>query len=76
MEDIELPPIATTAEGLRDALFDEINQLRSGKGNIQRAKVIAQLAHRIIEAARLSLQVNGKLKFPDKTLLGTKDVDL
>lgn len=69
-----LPEIPKTAEGLRDALFDEINQIRKGKGNIPRAKVIAQLAHRIIEAARLSIQVNGRLKPANTTLLGTSDV--
>lgn len=73
MTKIKLPEIPKTAEGLRDALFDEINALRRNKGNVQRAKVIAQLAHRIIEAARLSIQVNGRLKFPNKTLLGSSN---
>lgn len=66
-----LPAIPTTAEGLRDALFDEINALRTGKGNLMRAKIVAQLAHRIIEAARLSMQVNGKLNHNQRTALGT-----
>ena len=76
MKEKPLPPITMSAEGLRDALFDEINSLRSGKGNIQRAKVIAQLAHRIIEAARLSLQVQGKLNGNDSTLLGSRHANM
>lgn len=67
-----LDKIPSTAEGLRDALFDEINYLRKGGKNINRSRVIAQLAHRIIEAARLSIHVNGRLKSTETTLLGTK----
>lgn len=61
MKSLKLPPVSRTAAGLRDALFDEINGLRSGQRDAQHAKVVAQLAHRIIEAARLQLQVSGHL---------------
>lgn len=70
---VSLCEIPKSAEGLRDALFDEINALRTGKGDVQRARVISQLAHRIIEAARLSIQVNGNLEFKRKTLLGSEN---
>lgn len=73
IEPESLLPVPKSAEGLRDALFDEINSMRSSKGNIGKARVIAQLAHRIIEAARLSLQISGKLSNPDKTLLGSSN---
>ena len=33
--------VPKTIEGLRDAIFDEINQLRSGKGNLQQARAVA-----------------------------------
>lgn len=72
MKEKNLPEIPKTAEGLRDALFDEINQLRMGKGNVARARVVAQLAHRIIEAARLSIQLHGKINDKTQTLLGIK----
>ena len=57
----KLPNIESTAAGLRDALFDEINALRRGEDTLRRAKAIAQLAHRIIEAARIALEVNSGL---------------
>ena len=74
---MDLPEIPRTAEGLRDALFDEINGLRKGTTDVNRARVISQLAHRIIEAARLSIQVQGVIKKEGLTLhLGSIDADL
>ena len=35
-----LGAVPKTVEGLRDALFDEINSLRSGGGNLQRARAL------------------------------------
>ncbi len=46
-----------TSEGLRDALFQEINGLRSGTTTVERAKAIAMLATRIIESIRAQVQV-------------------
>lgn len=57
-KELVLKNIPKTASGLRDALFDEINALRRGEDTLRRAKTIAQLAHRIIEAARISLEVS------------------
>lgn len=68
---IRLPNIEITSAGLRDALFDEINALRRGEDTLRRAKAIAQLAHRIIEAARLSLEVSSGLK--TEVYLGTNE---
>jgi hypothetical protein len=69
-EDVTLPAVAATSEGLRDALFDEINGLRSGKTTVQRAKAVAMLAARIIESIRAQVQVQ-KLMTGD-----SKDVSL
>ena len=76
MKKYTLQEIPKTAEGLRDCLFDEINGLRTGKGSVQQAKVIAQLAHRIIEAARLSIQIRGRINDKNPIRLGqeTKNV--
>lgn len=52
-----LPPVAATSEGLRDALFDEINGLRAGTTTVQRAKAIALLAARVIESIRAQVQI-------------------
>jgi hypothetical protein len=56
-EDALLPPISHTSEGLRDALFDEINGLRAGMTTIQKAKTVAMLAARIIESVRAQIQI-------------------
>lgn len=50
------PKIPTTIEGLREALFDEINLLRSGKGNLQRARAVAQLSAQAIDSIRVQIQ--------------------
>lgn len=68
-----LVEVPKTFEGLRDALFDEINQLRTGDGDIHRARAVAQLAHRIIEASRLAFHVSvGKLNNKSPHLLDSK----
>lgn len=47
--------ITRSTEGLRDALFDEIDHLRQGTGDIKRAKTIAAMAQNILKAAELDL---------------------
>lgn len=49
-------PIPKTIEGLRDALFDEINAIRQGKGNLQRSRAVAQLAAQSIDSIRVQIQ--------------------
>ncbi len=61
-EEIQIPK---TIEGLREALFDEINQLRSGKGNLQRARAIAQLSAQTIDSIRVQIQY-GRLLLANK----------
>lgn len=51
-----LKPIPKTAEGLRDALFEEINALRAGKSTPQKARVIANLAAQVIDSMRVQIQ--------------------
>lgn len=50
------PVIARTTEGIRDALFDEIDELRGGGGDIKRAKALAAMAQNILKAAELDLK--------------------
>lgn len=59
MNDVTAPVIKST-EGLRDALFDEINMIRAGSGNEKRARAIALMASRIIDSIRVQIQY-GKL---------------
>lgn len=73
MSEIDLSTIAVpkTAIGLRDAMFDEINALRAGSTNLNKAKLISQLAARIIEATRLEVTVSKKLTNKEPLQLGT-----
>ena len=48
--------IERTSSGLRNALFDEIDKLRSGKSNIARAKAMAQLAHAILKSVAMEIE--------------------
>ena len=57
---IKFDQVPKTTEGLRDALFDEINSLRTGNGNLQRARVLAQLAGQVIDSLRIQIQ-HGRL---------------
>lgn len=62
MKDKTLAPVPRTAEGLRDALFDEINLLRAGKGNLARARALSQLARQVIDSLRVQVQFQRELK--------------
>jgi hypothetical protein len=42
-------------QGLRDILFDEIDQMRSGDGDPSRAMAVANLAKQIINTAKIEL---------------------
>lgn len=48
-------PVNVNLQGLRDALFDELNLLRSNRISAKRARVTSQLAKRIIETVTLDL---------------------
>lgn len=47
--------VPRTTMGLRDALFDELDSLRNGKTNPQRANAVARTAQAIVGAAKLDL---------------------
>lgn len=44
-----------TSAGLRDILFDELEELRSGDGDPSRAMAVANLAKQIINVAKIEL---------------------
>jgi hypothetical protein len=72
---VALPPIPKTAEGLRDALFDELNALRAGKSNPQHARAVANLSRQVIESIRVQVQAQRLLKEMGKqkpALLGAR----
>lgn len=69
-----LPPVERTAEGLRDALFDELNLLRSGEATTAHARALANVARLVLESARLELQEITRMREEGKSLrLGKGD---
>ena len=44
-----------TTQGLRDILFDEIEELRSGNGDAAKSQAVANLAKQIINTAKVEL---------------------
>ena len=64
-KDILIQEIPKTTEGLRDALFDEINLIREGKSNPQRARALAQMASQIIDSIRVQIQYGRLLSEAD-----------
>lgn len=67
-----LPPVERTAEGLRDALFDELNLLRTGNATTAHARAVANLCRLIIETARLEYAHVNALIEANKLMLGSK----
>lgn len=49
-------PANRTSAGLRNALFDEIDALRRGDGDPQRANAVAQLAKAVLMTEKLEYQ--------------------
>lgn len=63
-----LKPVKKTMMGLRQALFDEINGLRTGETNIQRAAIIHKLGTQIIECAKLEVNYGGQISVSAKQI--------
>lgn len=53
----ELVPVKRNTEGLRDALFDELDALRQGKSNSSKANATAKICSTLIESVRMELEV-------------------
>ena len=64
-----------TSQGLRDVLFDEIEELRNGKGDPTKAAAVANLAKQIVNTAKAEMDFHRVLKSHEKDgqpiLLGT-----
>lgn len=48
--------VERTSQGLRDALFDELDALRAGESNPQRASALSKLAVQIINSATMEIE--------------------
>lgn len=46
-----------TSAGLRDALFDEIDQLRAGNSNPAKSNALAKLSDQVIATVKMELDV-------------------
>lgn len=53
----KLAPLKRDSEGLRDALFDEMDLMRAGNTNPTRANAMAKLALGVVELVRMQLEV-------------------
>lgn len=53
--------VERTTTGLRSALFDELDALRSGASNPTRANAVAKLAGSAMETVRLEMDVESHL---------------
>lgn len=53
---IATDPMTRTARGLRDALFDEIDAIRKGTGDPQRALAVSKVAGQIINIAKAEME--------------------
>lgn len=45
-----------SSQALRDALFDELEELRAGEGDPSRALAVAKLAQQIVSTARIEME--------------------
>ena len=52
----EQQPIARTSSGLRDALFDEWDNLRRGRSNPKQAMAVAHLAKQIVNSVKIEIE--------------------
>ena len=50
-------PTVRTSAGLRDALFDELDNLRNGSTNPARANAVAKLAGQVVDTVKMELDV-------------------
>lgn len=51
-----MAPIARTSSGLRDALFDEMDALRNGQSNPNRAIAVAKIACQVINSVKMEIE--------------------
>ena len=49
--------VMRTSAGLRDAIFDELDSIRSGTSNPTRSNAVAKLAGSIVETVRMEVEV-------------------
>lgn len=67
--------IMRTSQGLRDVLFDEIEELRTGDGDPQKSLAVAHLAKQIVNTAKVEMDfarvMTAQKNAGDPVLLGS-----
>lgn len=58
--------VARTSRGLRDALFDELEALRTGKSNPTQANAVAKLAGSVVETVKMEIEAQKFLSHLEK----------
>lgn len=55
-KDLPVSPITRSTSGLRSALFEEMEALRSGASNAQRARSVAMMANSILQSVQVEIE--------------------
>ena len=63
----KLSAIDRTGNGLRNALFDEIDLIRSGNGDRRRAMAVAALAGRVMDTVKVEIDYAKQMSLAAKT---------
>lgn len=56
-----MPAVTRTSAGLRDALFDELDRMRSGETSASSANALARLSDQICNTIRMEIEVHKHL---------------
>lgn len=54
---VDKPKVERNSEGLRGLLFDQIEKLLSGEGNVAEAKAVAILAAQIVNTVHMEIAI-------------------
>lgn len=66
--------ISRTTTGLRDALFEEMDALRNGNSNAQRARSLAMMANSILQSVQVEIEYHKYVSAQGKRIEGEQKV--
>lgn len=72
MKVVEIDKVERTSAGLRDALFDELDELRNGRSDPGRANAVAKLATSVIATVTMEMDVQAHNETRMKGISGAK----
>ena len=62
--------ITRSTSGLRSALFEEMEALRNGKSNAQRARSVAMMANSILQSVQVEIEYHKYVKANEGRVVG------